>query len=297
METVRPTVAGVTHRFVTVGGLTMHYAEAGEGEPLILLHGWPQHWYLWRAQIPALARHYRVICPDLRGFGWTDAPRGPYDKERLAADVLELCDALGIERFRLAGHDWGGWVGFLMCLRRPERVTRFLALNITHPFGSPAGTPVRALLRFWYQAVIAAPLLGYLLLRFTPFVRRLLVAAARDRVWEREALAAYSGRLRQHARAAASVRLYRTFLLRELPAVVRGRYRQRRLTTETLLLFGTGDIAIDPALLDGYRDHADRMTVEWIDGAGHFIVEDRPELVTERAVAFFGHGLTSPGLD
>src|SRR5687767_14115632 len=78
-----PEVQGVSHRFVDAGGLHMHVAEAGEGEPVVLLHGWPQHWYEWRRQIPALAQHYRVICPDLRGFGWTDAPASGYEKENL----------------------------------------------------------------------------------------------------------------------------------------------------------------------------------------------------------------------
>ena len=69
-----PEVEGVQHRFIEAGGLRMHVAEAGQGDPLVLLHGWPQHWYEWRHQIPVLSQHYRVICPDLRGLGWSDAP-------------------------------------------------------------------------------------------------------------------------------------------------------------------------------------------------------------------------------
>lgn len=287
MESVQPTLDGVSHHFVDVGGVTLHYAEAGAGEPLVLLHGWPQHWYMWRNQIPELARHYRVICPDLRGFGWSEAPARGYDKDQLAADVIALCDALGIRRFRLAGHDWGGWVGFLICLYQPERVVRYLALNIPHPFGSPGALKPRVVLRFWYQAVIAAPLLGSMLLRRTSFVRRLLRAAARAGTWDERTLSAYAGRFRQPERAAASVQLYRTFLLRELPAVMRGRYRRHRLMTETLLLFGVEDIAIDPALLDGYEPYAERMSVERFEGAGHFIAEEAPEAVTRRALAFF----------
>ena len=90
-----PELPGVEHRFVDAGGLRTHVAEAGEGEPLLLLHGWPQHWWCWRDLIPALAPHYRVIAPDLRGHGWTDAPPGGYEKEQLASDVLALVDALG----------------------------------------------------------------------------------------------------------------------------------------------------------------------------------------------------------
>ena len=73
-DSTLPYVPGVRHRQVRAGDLEMHVAEAGEGDPIVLLHGWPQHWYLWRDVIPLLAPHGRVICPDLRGFGWTDAP-------------------------------------------------------------------------------------------------------------------------------------------------------------------------------------------------------------------------------
>ena len=100
-----PHVDGVEHRFVDVNGLRMHVAEAGEGEPLVMLHGWPQHWYEWRHLIGPLSETRRVICPDLRGLGWTDAPPGGYEKENLASDVLALLDELGVDRFDLMGHD------------------------------------------------------------------------------------------------------------------------------------------------------------------------------------------------
>ena len=89
-----PPVEGVEHRYVEARGLRFHVAEAGppEADPLLALHGWPQHWYEWRRQIPALAEHYRVIVPDLRGFGWSDAPPDGYDKENMATDVLALID-------------------------------------------------------------------------------------------------------------------------------------------------------------------------------------------------------------
>ncbi len=72
-----PEIDGVTHRYVDVPGVRLHVAEAGEGPPILLLHGWPQHWWVWRKVIPALAENHRVICPDLRGFGWSEAPAGP----------------------------------------------------------------------------------------------------------------------------------------------------------------------------------------------------------------------------
>jgi pimeloyl-ACP methyl ester carboxylesterase len=95
-----PAVNGVRHRYVNVNGVRLHLAEAGQGEPLLMLHGWPQHWYEWRHLIDALREDYHVICPDLRGFGWSDAPASGYEKERLVDDIIGIMDVLGLERVR-----------------------------------------------------------------------------------------------------------------------------------------------------------------------------------------------------
>ena len=96
-----PALDGVRHRFVQLPGLRVHVAEAGAGEPLVLLHGFPQHWWGWRKVLPALAEHYRVIAPDLRGAGWTEAPRHGYTEEQLVSDVIGLLDALEVHRGQL----------------------------------------------------------------------------------------------------------------------------------------------------------------------------------------------------
>ena len=126
-----PEVDGVRHRWVEAHGLRFHLAEAGEGDKVVLcLHGWPQHWYEWRFLLPRLAAAgHRVIAMDLRGFGWSDAPRDGYEKENLATDVLAVLDELGIGRVKLVGHDWGGWIGYLLCLRAPERFKQYLTAN------------------------------------------------------------------------------------------------------------------------------------------------------------------------
>ena len=129
-----PHVEGVRHRFVRTARLRMHVAEAGRGEPVLLLHGWPQHWYAWRDVIPLLARHYRVICPDLRGFGWTEAPRTGYRTGELVDDLIALLDVLALERVFVVGHELGGRLGFHLSLRAPTRVRGHLALNALHPY-------------------------------------------------------------------------------------------------------------------------------------------------------------------
>jgi pimeloyl-ACP methyl ester carboxylesterase len=285
-----PHVDGVSHRFVDAGGLRMHVAEAGpaDGEPVVLLHGWPQHWYEWRHVVPLLADRYRVLMPDLRGMGWTEAPADGYEKEQLARDVAALLDAEGLERVKLVGHDWGGFTGFLLCLHHPERVERFLALNIIHPWPRTRG--VRGLLDAWrlaYQLPLVAPLLGPRLTQVTDYVGFVL-RRSNPGTFTDEEVEAFAAPLREPARAAATAKYYRAFQLRELPALAIGRWRSLRLTVPTLLLFGTGDFAIRPETVQGFEPYADDMRLELVDSIGHFIADERPELVAQRAREFFG---------
>ncbi|MGH2978629.1 MAG: alpha/beta fold hydrolase [Solirubrobacterales bacterium] len=293
MATVSPQVLGVQHREVDAAGLRMHVVEAGppDGEPVLVLHGWPQHWYQWRHQIPALAdAGYRVIVPDLRGFGQSDAPPHGYDKESMATDVLNLMDAMGLERVKLLAHDWGGWIAFILCVRAPERFSRHVALNIPHLWAKTDPRTLLSIWRFWYQAVIASPWLGAWILRNRPeFVRRIIQGSSPNpQSWTDEDIDAFVKPLQEPARANASVQLYRTFLTREMGPVAAGRYQKKRLTVPTKLLFGEDDFAIPKSFFR--RDpgeFADDFTIEFVPDTGHFIAEERPELVNDRALEFF----------
>jgi pimeloyl-ACP methyl ester carboxylesterase len=290
-----PHVEGVEHRFVDVGGLRVHLAEAGDpsNPPLLLLHGWPQNWYEWRRVVPLLSNEFHLLMPDLRGHGWTDAPEGPYDKERLATDVLALLDDLGLERVSVIGHDWGGWIAFLVALRAPDRVARMLILNVAHPFQRPGARRLAATWRFWYQCVLATPWLGERLLRNgARFVHYFLTVGTVNRASLVDPeLAVFAARMREPARARASSRLYRTFILREFPDVAAGRYRQTRLRVPTRVLFGVRDAFISPVWLGGFEPYADDMAVELVEDSGHFIAEEKPELVAARAREFLGAGV------
>lgn len=284
-----PHVDGVGHRWVRARGLDFHVAEAGGGEDVVLcLHGWPQHWYEWRHLLPALADRHRVLAMDLRGFGWSDAPRGGYEKENLADDVLAVLDALGVDRVKLVGHDWGGWIGFLLCLKAPQRFQRYLALNILTPWLSSPRLLLPHAWRFTYQLVNMAPFAGYMLHRRGRLIPRVLVAASTQKdAWEQSAIDSFASNLAEPARARAAVQMYRVFQLREVLPIIRGRYARQRLTVPTRMLFGTGDIVLRPELLGDYERHADDMEVEFVPDSGHFIADEKPELVAERARDFF----------
>ncbi|MFN8163073.1 MAG: alpha/beta hydrolase [Solirubrobacterales bacterium] len=286
-----PSVEGVSHRQVRARGIDFHVAEAGSGDDVVLcLHGWPQHWYEWRHLMPALADRHRVLALDLRGFGWSDAPRDGYEKEDMATDVLAVLDELGLERVKLVGHDWGGWIGFLLCLRAPRRFERYLALNILTPWLNLRAAAPEAW-RFWYQWMILAPGLGYRLHRGGELVPKVLVGGSSVReAWDEKTLRAFADNLAEPARARAAVQMYRVFNLREVLPIIRGRYEGQRLTVPTRLLFGVDDAALRPQLLAGYQHHADDMEVELVPGCGHFIADEMPDLVAQRAREFFAPG-------
>jgi pimeloyl-ACP methyl ester carboxylesterase len=284
-----PGLEGVSHRWVRARGLDFHVAEAGSGDdPILCLHGWPQHWYEWRHLLPELADDHRVLAMDLRGFGWSDAPAGGYEKESLADDVLAVLDELGLERVDLVGHDWGGWIGFLLCLREPQRFGRFLALNIVPPWQASLRATLPHAWRLSYQLPLVAPGLGYALHRSGRHVPRFIVGASRRReAWDEPTLRAFADNLAEPARARAGVQLYRTFQLREIVPLLRGRYRRTRLTVPTRLLFGTDDLVLRPFLLEDYSQHADAMSIELVEDCGHFIADERPKLVAARARELF----------
>jgi pimeloyl-ACP methyl ester carboxylesterase len=280
-----PEVPGVRHRDLDLAtGVRLHVAEAGApaAPPLLLVHGWPQHWWAWRGVIPPLAARFRVIAPDLRGFGWSGQPAdGDFAKERLADDMLALLDALGLARAGYLGHDWGGWAGLLLAARAPERLERLMVVSILHPWAARAAT-VRNAWRLAYQLPIAAPVLGPAMLRDGRALRAVL-----GRLVTPRAAAAYAEVLQAPERAAASAALYRAFLLRELPAIVAGRYAKARIDVPVKLLFPRGDRAQVVAQLPGLEGRTPALDVEVVDG-NHFLLDLRPELVADRALAWFG---------
>jgi len=122
------------HHYAQVGDSRIHFVTAGEGPPLVLLHGWPQTWYAWRKVIPTLAQRYRVIAPDLRGLGDSSRPGAGFDMRTVAGDVAELLrKVLNLDQIYLAGHDWGGPAAFALAAFHPGLVTKLVMLDAAVP--------------------------------------------------------------------------------------------------------------------------------------------------------------------
>jgi pimeloyl-ACP methyl ester carboxylesterase len=284
MTSLVPPIEGVRRSFVEARGVRFHVTESGpeDGRPVLALHGWPQHHWVYRGLLADPPPGLRVIAPDLPGYGWSGPAPHRWAKDDVAADVLALMDALGLDRVLLVAHDWGGFVGYRMLLAAPERFDGYLVMNMAHPWQ----TPRTILPHFWrflaYQPFVAS--MGMLLQRRTPYLERVIFGFGpkAHRVKPADAKV-FAERFRDPVVARAATDTYRTFLLREMPSAAR-EPEQRRATVPIRALFGMADFAVHPSLADPTTANADDYTFEPVD-AGHFVIDERPDLVRARLIA------------
>lgn len=284
-QSTMPHIPGIKHGYVRVGQALIHYAEAGEGEPLVLLHGWPQHWWSFRKIIAPLAKHYRVICPDIRGLGWSTGSDQGYDLVRLAGDLITLLDELGLARVRLVGHDWGAAIGYTACLQWPARIEKFVPLAAVTPWSSQEGW-LRLLVQAWH--VIAMGLAGRWAMRALSLPRRALRVWAKALRFDDRERATYLARVHTPSARRATAAFYANLVMREIPWFMR-HARRLRLTTPTLHLNG----ALDPltrGVGHAYAPYTEDMKLVLLPDCGHFIAEEAPALLLEHLLPFLAQG-------
>jgi pimeloyl-ACP methyl ester carboxylesterase len=270
----------------TDGPLDVHLTEAGSGAPLLLLHGWPQHSHVWRRVAEQLETDFRLLMPDLRGFGTSAVPPGGYNPARFADDAIALLDALGIERAGVIGHDWGGFTAYLLGLRHPDRISGIVVCNSPHPWATPDLRAVLELWRLWYVLVVASPAGARIVAsrRFIPWFLRL---AGRRPVFDDTDAERYAAPLREPPRARASQLLYRHYVKAAYEVFVKRAHSGSRLTVPARAVFGADDFYIAVSNTLGGEQHADDWRLRLLEGCGHWTPEERPEAVAEAARELF----------
>lgn len=248
--------------YARVNGLNMHYVTAGEGPPVILLHGFPDTHQIWRRQIPVLAAAgLRIIAPDLRGYGKTDMPQdvGAYAVQFLAYDVLRLMDALGIEQAVVVGHDWGALIGWHLAMHAPERVTRYAALSVGHP-QAIAASGLSQKLRFWYMLLFKTPVVAEALLKAGNW------AAIRQLSRSREQQAIWIDALAPQGRLTAALNYYRANFKASSPR------RWNPVDIPVMGVWSEHDPALGEQQMRESREQCRAgFRYERIDGAGHWM--------------------------
>ena len=283
-----------THREVSANGVRLHVAEAGAGPLVLLLHGFPEFWWSWRHQLTTVAEAgYRVVAPDLRGYGASDKPPRGYDPVTLAADAAGLVRALGERDAVVVGHDWGGQVAWTMATQHPRTVRRLVVLSAPHPrrlrwalLTEPRG---QSRIAARHLLPLQLPRRGETLLtrHAGEYVARLLSEWSGP-VWRRtadhsEARRRCAEAIRIPAAAHCALESHR-WLVRSLvrPDGLRyGRLMQQPITAPTLQLHGTADPFLLPATAQGSGRWV-AAPYEWrlMDRIGHFPHQEAPDLVS-----------------
>ena len=276
-----------TEHELLANGIRLRYVEMGEGPLVVLLHGFPDFWCVWREQLPALAAAgFRAVAPDLRGYNRSDKPPGvrAYGIPLVAADVAALIGALGSGRAAaVIGHDWGGVVGWHLAAHRAELLARLVVVNAPHPavFARELRTP-RQMMRSWYAAFFQLPWLPELVLRAGDYalllravrrhVRRLGAVTERDLARQREALA-------QPGALTAALNYYRAAgrrLWRRGPRALPG---HAPVLVRTLVIWGERDPFLGVRLTEGLERWVPVLRVVRLPDAGHWVQLDDPAAV------------------
>lgn len=275
------------HDYAKLSGVTLHYVTAGSGDPVVLFHGWPQTWYMWRKIIPALAERYLVIAPDLRGLGDSTRPFQGYDKKTVAGDVRELVhDRLGLDRVLLVGHDWGGPVAFAYALAERERVRKLVLLDVPIPGD---GTDVFWAGRWhhpfhWIPDVPEALTAGRERIYLEHFYRNW---GARHDAIEEEAIAEYVRAYSQPGAMRAGFSYYRA-TPQDVENTRAALAAEGKLKAPVLSLAGTGGRGRGASVvLDSARRVAEDVRGGEVADAGHWLVEEQPNEVSRQILAFF----------
>ncbi len=280
--------------------LRLHYASCGdERRPLLLLlHGFPEGWFGWRAVMPAFARRFRVVAPDLRGYGRSDKPEGidAYRAGAIVADLDALVDALGHDRCVLVGHDWGGALAWAFAIAHPERVERLVILNAPHPvpFARALAHDAAQQAASAYMNWLRRPGSEEVLAR-DGFARlEAMLASMGDAQWfDARARGEYHEDWSRPGALRAAVNYYRASALHPpqeedakaapVPALDASRFVVR---VPTLVLWGERDTALLPVLLDGLERLVPQLRIVRLPEATHWLVHEQPERVAREIVAF-----------
>jgi len=275
----------MTEAFAELSEVRLHYVEEGEGPLVVLLHGFPEAWFGWRFQIPALARAgFRVVAPDLRGFNRSSKPTGvgAYELDRVAFDVKELIHTLGEDSARVAGHDWGGATGWELAMRHPEVVDRLAILNSPHPRRFRAALRNRRqLMKSWYFGLFQLPWLPERLLPRDDWagLKQGFAKDARAGTFTPADAARYVEAWEQPGAASASLNYYRAAVRRRGARVV-------RIDTPTLVLWGDRDRYLLPELAEPDAADVPEREVVHFD-ASHWLHHDEADEVNRRLAEFF----------
>jgi pimeloyl-ACP methyl ester carboxylesterase len=280
-----------THDTVETNGVRLHVVTAGpeDGELVVLLHGFPEFWYAWRHQIPALAdAGFRVVAPDMRGYNRSEKPAGvdAYHVDELVSDVAGITHAFDRESAHVVGHDWGGLVAWQTAIDRPGVVDRLAVLNAPHPtkYERALRSNPAQLAKSWYVGYFQLPGLpewSLGALNFESLDRMLGEGTVRDGAFSETDIERYKDAFAQPGARTAALNYYRALARRNAKlTLTQGGVGDLPVRAPTLLVWGEQDAALDVSLTEGLQEWVPDIRVERLPDASHWVQFDAPERVT-----------------
>jgi pimeloyl-ACP methyl ester carboxylesterase len=281
----------VTHHTTKVNDIHMHYVRAGEGPPVLFLHGFPEFWYSWRHQLQPLSQHCTVIAPDLRGYNDTDKPEYGYDMDTLMDDVHGLLDVLGFERASLVGHDAGGALAWLFAINHPSRVERLAVLNFPHPalFVKALATNPLQMIRSIYISFAQIPWLPETVLRLGDYglvdymFRQMAVntGGITD-----EDIQRYKEAIRKPGALTAALEWYRAFGLGGGIWKFARSGRVGPVEMPTMLIWGKADPFLGVEMTYNTERYAPNVEIHRLPGCSHWVQQECPAQVNDLLLPF-----------
>jgi epoxide hydrolase 4 len=282
-------ISGLREGYAEIGDVTLHYVEAGEGPLVLLLHGFPEFWYGWRLQIQPLAdAGFRVVAPDMRGYNLSTRPDDPkaYGQDTLAADIVALIHALGAESACVAGHDWGGSVGWATAMHHPDVVDRLAIISAAHPRKLSQGLHhPEQLRRSWYFFFFDLPDLPETVVKandwhfFRHFLRDATPAYTEDD------LQRYIEAWSQPGASTGMIDYYR-HAVRVKPSSPEAQLEP--VKAPTLVIWGGKDRYLGQDLAEPDHDDVPNLDrVERLADASHWVHHDEAERVNGMLIDFF----------
>jgi pimeloyl-ACP methyl ester carboxylesterase len=263
----------LSHHFAEAAGLTWHYVEAGQGEPVVFLHGLPESWYSWHYELEALSGDDRVIAIDLKGYGQSDKSDGDYSAHQVAEEVVALLDAIGVKQFNLVSHDWGSVIGDFIAGNHPDRILRYVRMEAPVLVADPANHPQFVLFR---NQQLAAQVMG----NTEQFIRSVYGSRTVQPIPEEDMLRIIEEFGRPGV-AEAVPRYFRDFgdfgeeLRQERAALFAA------MDFPVLLLQADSDPAQPPSYFEGATDAFPDAELQWVEESGHFSELEQPDQVTK----------------
>ena len=272
----------------------------GKGPPLLLLHGYPQTNVMWHRVAPALAARFTVVIPDLPGYGWSVVPRNdaahaPYDKRAMAKVMIEVMEALGHARFRLAGHDRGGRVAYRLALDHPGRVERMATLDIVPTYDMWHGMDRFMAMKIWHWPFLAQPeplpemLISKAPVEFLDWTMASWTKAKNLSAFDARALAHYRAAFSDPLRIHACCEDYRAGWGADLANDAADRTAGNKITCPLLALWGSAGIPSESGPVKIWREWATDVSGKPID-SGHFLPEENPQATATALLDFFTAG-------